>query len=336
MTVSAWGNEKTQYFTALTPEKVLDAIDALGFKTTGRISILASMENRVYEVEIENDEAQNVSETFKIVKFYRPGRWSKEQIQDEHDLLFDLKANDLHVIAPDKIHNQSLFTDKDGLFYCLFPKQGGRAADEWTDELLEQMGRLLARLHNTGQIKKATYRLSLDIETFGVANLTTILNSNYLLNDYKESYKNICEQIFSLSAPLFNDINYQRIHGDCHHGNILLKDGQPFLIDFDDMSMGPRVQDLWMIAPGRDEYSKRQRSILIDAYSSMTEFDHRELKLIESLRALRIIHFSAWISHRFEDMAFKRAFPNFGTHQYWEKELFDLREQIGYIQDNLY
>lgn len=335
MNSSVWGGEKTQFFSSLTPDKVLDAIETLGFKTTGRISILASMENRVYEVEIENDEAHNISETFKIVKFYRPGRWSKDQIKDEHQFLFDLMENDIHAIAPNKINGESVFEDVNGLYYTLFPKQGGRAADEWTDELLEQMGRLLARLHNTGQTKKASHRLNLDINTFGEINLEFILKSKYMLPDYKETYKNLCEQIFSISTPLFQNINYQRIHGDCHHGNILLKDGHPFLIDFDDMSMGPRVQDIWMINPGRDDYAKRQRQILLEAYMSMTDFDMRELKLIESLRALRIIHFSAWISHRFEDQAFKRVFPNFGSNQYWEQELFNLREQIGYIQDNL-
>ena len=335
MTASIWGGEKTEFFTSLTPDKVLDAIEDLGFSTTGRISILASMENRVYEVEIDNDEAKTVSENFKIIKFYRPGRWSKDQIQDEHDFLFDLTKNDITAIAPDKINGQSLFEDSNGLYYTIFPKQGGRAADEWNDELLGQMGRLLARLHNTGQVKPASHRLNLDIKTFGVANLDLILNSSHMLLDYKEQYRSVAEEIFTLSEPLFNNINYQRIHGDCHHGNILLKEGRPFLIDFDDMTMGPRVQDIWMITPGRDEYSLDQRQTLISAYMSMTDFDPRELKLIETLRALRIIHFSAWISHRFEDEAFKRVFPDFATHQYWEKELFDLRGQIGYIQDNL-
>ena len=335
MTSSVWGGDKTEFFTTLTPDKVLDAIEDLGFKTTGRVSILASMENRVYEVEIDIDNANTVSENFKILKFYRPGRWSKDQIQDEHDFLFDLTENDIQAIAPDKINGQSIFENTNGLYYAIFPKQGGRAADEWNDELLGQMGRLLARLHNTGQVKKAPHRLNLDLETFGNANLNLILKSPHMLLDYKQQYETVCEQILTLSAPLFTNINYQRIHGDCHHGNILLKEGRPFLIDFDDMSMGPRVQDIWMINPGRDEYAKGQRQTLLNAYMSMTDFDIRELKLIESLRALRIIHFSAWISHRFDDEAFKRVFPNFATHQYWEKELFDLREQIGYIQDSL-
>lgn len=335
MSSSVWGGEKTLYFNELTPDKVLDAIEELGLKTTGRIMVLASMENRVYEVEVDIDEqdVHSPSDRFRIIKFYRPGRWTKEQIQDEHNFLFDLIDNDLHAIAPNKFNNQSVFEDTNGLYYCVFPKKGGRAADEWTDDLLGQMGRLLARVHNTGAVRKAEHRLKLDIRTFGENNLEIILKSKYLPLEYRTSYETIAKQIFQFSEPLFSQIKYQRIHGDCHHGNIVLNQ-HPFLIDFDDMTMGPRVQDLWMITPGRDTYSKEQKQILLNAYESMTEFDRNELRLIETLRSLRIIHFSAWISHRYEDMAFQRVFPTFGTSQYWEKELFDLREQIGYIQDN--
>lgn len=335
MNSSVWGNDKTQYFDSVTPDKVLDAIEDQGFKTTGRVMTLASMENRVYEVEVDIDDAKTISDNFRIIKFYRPGRWSKLQITDEHKFLFDLIENDIHAIAPLKINGESVFENTDGLFYTIFPKQGGRACDEWTDPLLEQMGRLLARLHNTGQASPAKHRLKLDIQTFGVQNLKLILDSSHILPEYKAQYESICNSIFKASAPLFEHIKMQRIHGDCHHGNILLHDSSPFLIDFDDMSIGPRVQDIWMIIPGRDEYSIRQRNILIDAYTEMTDFDFRELKLIEVLRALRIIHFSAWIGHRFEDQAFKTVFPTFGTHQYWEKEIFDLKEQLGLIQDSL-
>jgi Ser/Thr protein kinase RdoA (MazF antagonist) len=335
MSSRVWGNNKTEFFDKLTPDKVLDAIELSGFKTTGRVLTLASMENRVFEVEVEGFESDNISDSFKIIKFYRPGRWSEKQIQDEHDFLFDLVANDIFVIAPIKIEGQSVFTNTDGLFYSIFPKKGGRACDEWTDLLLEQMGRLLARLHNTGQASIAQHRLKLDIQNFGENNLELILNSEYLPLEYKKSYESVCKTIFEISAPLFNNINYQRVHGDCHHGNIILNQGTPFLIDFDDMSMGPRVQDIWMVIPGRDQYSLNQRKVLLNAYTSMTDFNFQELKLIEPLRALRIIHFSAWIGHRFKDEAFKRVFQNFGTHQYWEKEIFDLKEQIGYIQSDL-
>lgn len=334
-TTSNWGNEKSEFFNSLTIDKVLSSVESLGHKTSGRVLQLASMENRVYEVEIYPENPTHVSDHFKIVKFYRPGRWSKAQIQDEHNFLFDLTNNEIHAIAPDKYEDQSVFEDDDGLFFCTFPKQGGRACDEWTDPLLEQMGRLLARLHNTGKSHPAPNRLKLDIDTFGKANLNTLLSNKIIPLEYEASYKNIAEQIFQVASPILSQLKLQRIHGDCHHGNILLNEGQPFLIDFDDMSMGPVVQDLWMIIPGRDQESLRQRNILIQAYQSMTEFNTLELKAIEALRALRIIHFSAWIGLRYEDNSFKNAFPAYGSSQYWEKEVFDLKNQLSLIHQEI-
>lgn len=337
MSQNVWGDEQTQFFYSLTPDHVLNAIEALGLKTTGRVMQLNSMENRVYEIEIALDkDSDNPSDHFKIMKFYRPGRWSKETIQDEHDFLFDLVDHEIQAIAPIKFKGESIFKSEDGLWYSLFPKKGGRLADEWTPPLLKQMGRLLARLHNIGAVKKAQHRLSLNIETYGIKNLEYLLSSDIIPREYRQTYETLVKQICTMSEPLFNGIKYQRVHGDCHHGNTLLNSTQgAFLIDFDDMVNAPRVQDIWMVIPGRDEYAKDLQNILLDAYETMAEFDYRELKLIETLRSLRMVHFTSWIAHRYQDEAFKRAFPNFGTNQYWEKELHDFREQISYIQDNL-
>jgi Ser/Thr protein kinase RdoA (MazF antagonist) len=336
MSQYVWGDEQTQYFYQLTPDHVLNAAESLGYQTTGRVLTLNSMENRVYEVEIDLDSpSDNPSDSFIIFKFYRPGRWNQNQIQDEHDFLWDLKDHELPVIAPLKYAGQTLFQSEDKLWYAAFPKQGGRAADEWTDSLLEQMGRLLARLHNVGKVKDAQHRIKLDVESYGIKNLEYLLNHDIIPPEYRQSYETLAKQIFTLSTPLFDNAVFQRTHGDCHHGNTLLGKEGPYLIDFDDMVMAPKVQDIWMVTPGRDQYSMQQRKVLLDAYQGMADFDMRELKLIESLRSLRMIHFTAWIAHRHADQAFQRAFPNFGTAQYWEKELFDLREQIGFIQDNL-
>jgi Ser/Thr protein kinase RdoA (MazF antagonist) len=330
-----WGNEVTETFHSLLPDDILNSIEELGLKTTGRVIQLNSMENRVYEVELSLDhEPENPSDNFVIIKFYRPGRWSKEQIQEEHDFLFDLVENEIHAIAPHKFNHNSIFNYK-GLYYTLFPKKAGRAVDEWNDELIQVMGRTIARVHAIGAQRKCEHRLSLDIKTFGEDNLEYILKSQYLPKEYKKTYEDLALYIFKSAAPLFKNINYQRVHGDCHHGNVLQREGIPFLIDFDDMTNAPRVQDIWMIAPGRDEYSIDLRNKLLDSYCEMADFDFRELKLIETLRSLRMIHFSSWIAHRFEDDAFKRIFTNFGTSQYWEKEIYDLKEQIGFIQDDL-
>ncbi|MCT4641785.1 MAG: serine/threonine protein kinase [Bacteriovoracaceae bacterium] len=328
-----WGSDQTVHFYNLTPSDVLDAIEELGFKTTGRVIQLASMENRVYEVEVESD-SDNPSDHFRIMKFYRPGRWNESQIRQEHEFIYDLIEFEITAIAPLKINGDTLFKNKDDLFYCIYNKRGGRAADEWTDDLLKQMGRLIARVHNIGATKTAPDRLRIDIETFGKNNLEYLLKSNVLPAEYKTNYEATCNQIFTIAAPLFNGIKYQRVHGDLHHGNTLINE-HPFLIDFDDMLNGPCVQDIWMVTPGRDEYSINQRNILIDAYESMREFNYKELKLIETLRALRMIHFSSWIAHRKDDESFKRAFPNFGHHSYWEKEIFDLKTQLSHIQDDI-
>jgi Ser/Thr protein kinase RdoA (MazF antagonist) len=333
---SAWGSGETQHFYTLTPDHVLDAVEELDIEATGRVLQMNSMENRVYEVEIELDYTpDNPSDRFKIIKFYRPGRWSKEQIQDEHDFLWDLKGHEIQVIAPLKFNDQTIFKNKEGLWYSLFPKKGGRAADEWSTPLLEQMGRLLARLHNIGESKISKHRINLDIDTYGYKNLEYLLSSNTIPKEYSSNYETIVNDICKISAPIFKGIKTQRVHGDCHHGNTLLGSDGPYLIDFDDMVNAPRVQDIWMVTPGRDQYSIDQRNILLDAYESMSEFDYRELKLIETLRALRMVHFSSWIAHRFEDDSFKRAFPTFNTGQYWEREIFHLREQLGLIQDDI-
>lgn len=330
-----WGDAITQTFHSLLPDDILNALEALEYKTTGRVIQLNSMENRVYEVEIELDyEPQNPSEKSLIIKFYRPGRWSFDQIQEEHQFLFDLNEAEIRAIAPLEYKEKSLFKYKD-LLYCVFPKQGGRAVDEWNDELVSIMGRMLARVHNVGAQKLAKHRLKLDIETFGEKNLEYILKSNYVPMEFQNNYEQIALNIFKQSTELFKGISYQRVHGDCHHGNVLQRDGLPFLIDFDDMSIAPCVQDIWMITPGRDEYSIQLRNKLIDSYCEMRDFNFRELKLIESLRALRMIHFSSWIAHRFDDESFKRVFTNFGSSQYWEKEIFELQQQLGFIQDDL-
>jgi len=334
MTSYVWGGEDTQHFYSLTPDNVLNAIESLGVKTTGRVMQLNSMENRVYEIEVNLDqEPDNPSENFLILKFYRPGRWTKNQIQDEHDFIWDLLDQEIQAIAPIKYNGETIFTSEENLFFSIFPKKGGRAADEWNDGLLEQMGRLLARLHNIGDAKKSEHRIHLNVNTYGRQNLDYLLKNDIVPKEYRQSYESVVNQICDLSEPLFKGIHVQRVHGDCHHGNTILGATGPFLIDFDDMVNAPRVQDIWLITPGRDEYSLRQRDVLIDAYLGMADFDFKELKLIESLRALRIIHFTAWIANRYEDESFKRAFHSFNTHQYWEKEVFDLRQQVLHIQD---
>ncbi len=328
-----WGDSNTQFFYQLQPHLILDCVELLGFKTTGRCLTLNSMENRVYEVEIETEEdIASDSDRFVIAKFYRPGRWSKEQILDEHEFMFNLEDNDISVVAPLRFDGNSLFTTPDSsLFFALFPKKGGRMATDLNDEELEILGRMLARMHNIGSSKKASHRLSMTPDNFGMKNLDFLLETSFipihLKKDYEEVVKEICRNI----TPLFEGIKLQRVHGDCHWGNIIKRENLYF-IDFDDMVNGPCVQDIWLAVPGEDEEALMARNKLLNAYESMRELDDKELKLIEPLRALRFIHFSAWIAKRWEDEAFKRAFVHFESEYYWQTQIFDLQTQLRKIQ----
>ncbi len=328
-----WGDKETQFFFELTPDLVLQAVEDLGLKTTGRCLTLNSMENRVYEIEIDNPQAVIPSDHFVVAKFYRPGRWSREQIQDEHDFMFDLQAEEVPVVAPLRFESESLFQLKEHqLLYTLFPKKGGRLVDEFSVEQLQIMGRMLARLHNVGAVKAASHRIQISPDSFGLQNLRFLLESRLLPAHLEASYQQVVEELCARMQPLFKKAATHRVHGDCHLGNIIWRpDEGPFFIDFDDMLMGPAVQDIWLVVPGTDSYAVNDREVLLEAYENMRSFDRSQLKLIEPLRALRFIHFSAWIGKRWNDPAFQRAFPHFGSAQYWDGQLADLRLQAEKI-----
>lgn len=339
MTNYMWGDTETEFFYELDPNRILDAVETLGFATTGRCLTCNSMENRVYDVElkVDPDTIESPSEACRIVKFYRPGRWTAAQIQEEHQFLLDLHEAEIPVIAPIEVEGNTLFTLPEvNIHYALFPKQGGRAPDEMNDEQLAWMGRLLARLHSVGRQKNAEHRLTLCPETYGKQNLAYLLNNQCLPSHLEKTYEQLVEQLCAIIEPMFAGKAKQRIHGDCHIGNVLLgRDGLQ-IFDFDDMVNGQPVQDVWLIVPGVDDDAIRQRDVLLDAYESMLDFDWASLKLIEPLRALRYIHFSAWTAKRWSDPAFKRAFPDFGTDHYWEVQIQDLREQLWRIEQSTY
>jgi Ser/Thr protein kinase RdoA (MazF antagonist) len=294
------------------------------------------MENRVYEVEIETDEEApaDPASRFRIVKFYRPGRWSEEQILDEHQFLADLVAEEVPACAPLPFADGSTLklAPEINIWYAVFPKVRGRAPEELNDEQLAWMGRLLARLHMVGAKRPAPHRLCITPEQYGLKNLEFLERSKSLPMEVASAYSRIVQEICRLSESHFRGIATQRIHGDCHPGNILWGSNGPFFVDFDDMVTGPCVQDLWLVVPGRDTEARIQMDILLEGYEQMRSFDRRELRLIEPLRALRYIHFSAWIARRWQDPYFQRTFTQFGTNAYWEGQLADLREQLELIQ----
>ncbi|MDR1146448.1 MAG: serine/threonine protein kinase [Verrucomicrobiales bacterium] len=326
----AWGAAETQFFFALTPEHILRAVESFGARCTGRCLTLNSMENRVFEVEVEGTDGDSAawSPTRRVIKFYRPGRWSREQILDEHRFLADLDEAGLTVVAPLRDADGATLrvTGRAGIYYALFPRVAGRNADEFTDEQLKQIGRLLARLHNTAAVRPHAGRLTLSAATYGMENLEYLYDSGTLPDDIADDYADIVEDICAWTAPLLAAARGQRIHGDCHLGNVLWRADLPFLVDFDDTVSGPCVQDIWLLVPGRDRDADRQRRMLLEAYESLRAFDRAELALTEPLRALRYVHFSAWTAKRWRDPAFPRAFPHFTDRNYWRDQLLDLRE----------
>jgi Ser/Thr protein kinase RdoA (MazF antagonist) len=323
------------FFFDLTPDRVLEAVESTGLQCTGRCLTLNSFENRVYDVELETEEQselKHLSANRRVVKFYRPGRWTQEQILEEHQFLADLNQAEIPAVAPLPFPDgQTLQQTKSGIWYTIFPKVGGRAPDELSNEQLMRIGRLLGRVHNVGAARKAEHRIRLDTATYGHANLNFLLQGNWIPLEHEKRYRAAVEKICQIAEPWLNATPFQRVHGDCHLGNLLWNNSGSFFLDFDDMVNGPVVQDLWLLLPGRDAEAIRQRDVLLEGYEEFRDFDRSSLKLIEALRALRIVHYTTWIAKRWDDPAFPLAFPKFNTHQYWSSEIDDLEEQLRLI-----
>jgi Ser/Thr protein kinase RdoA (MazF antagonist) len=319
--------EMSDFFYDLTPQIILSAIEEIGTRSTGRCYALNSLENRVYEVEMEDNSRV-------VGKFYRPGRWTREAILEEHEFLADLAATEIPVAQPLKLQNGStLGTAEGGIFFSVFPKLRGRAPEELNNQQLLQLGRFLGRIHAVGANKPAKHRVVMTPETYGVNPLKYLSENQWLPLEIATRYKQVVQEILDIATPWFKNIKTHRIHGDCHLGNLLYNNNGPFFLDFDDMVTGPPVQDLWLLVSGRDDQALRDREVFLKGYTEMREFDHSSLRLIEPLRAFRFIHYSAWVAKRWKDPAFPRIFPEFNTHKYWSSELLDLEKQLGFIKN---
>ncbi len=312
-------------FYTLTPEAVLDAVESAlgsGARATGRCLVLNSMENRVYDVELE--EGGHV-----IGKFYRPGRWGQAALLDEHRFLADLQAAEVPAVAPLPLTSGStLAQTASGIYFALFPKVRGRSLQELSPVLLRQVGRFLARIHNVGESAAAPHRLQLTVEEFGEPALALLLEQEAIDIQVRSRYERAARAILAKTAPALAELPRLRIHGDCHLGNLLFHQDAPLFLDFDDMLRGPAVQDVWMIVRGRDTEAQEQRAELLTGYRELRQFDLASLRLIEPLRALRMLHFSAWIARRWADPIFPRTFPEFTSYRYWSEETAALEEQL--------
>jgi Ser/Thr protein kinase RdoA (MazF antagonist) len=310
----------SDFFFALTPDRVLEAVELGGFEPTGHVSPLTCLENRVYDVRLEGD-------AHVVVKFYRPGRWSREAILEEHALLAELRQAEIPVCAPLPFADGETLHQVEEIHYAVWRRTGGRAPDEFRDEQLAVLGRLLARIHNVGAAGAAPHRPRLN---GGHAALEPLayLEERFLPPECARRYRAAVEQVARLYDAWSEGVPVHRIHGDCHVGNLLHGTEGWFFLDFDDFLVGPAVQDVWMLLPGRDAEGARQRTLLIDAYRQFRDFDLRWQRLVEPLRAFRFVSYAAWIARRWQDPAFPDAFPHFGSARYWEDETRDLEEQV--------
>jgi Ser/Thr protein kinase RdoA (MazF antagonist) len=311
-------------FLALTPDRVLDAVEVGGLRCTGRVLPLRAFENRVYEVELEDDRRL-------VVKFYRPGRWSRETILDEHAFLADLDAEELPVVAPTDLGTGTTLPEIDGICYAAFPKVRGRTLDEADDERLRRIGRLIGRMHAVGAARDAPHRPRLTVERYVHEPLAVLIDGGVMKSALAGRYRDVARRIADAVAAPLAAARTQRIHGDLHWGNALWGSDGPILVDFDDMLVGPPVQDLWLLARGDAEDARKGREQLIEGYELFREFDRSTLALCEPLRALRIIYMSGWIARRWDDQSFRDAFPTFNTDSYWATEyevLFNIYENL--------
>jgi Ser/Thr protein kinase RdoA (MazF antagonist) len=306
-------------FLALTPDRVLCAVEAAGLRPTGHCSPLVCLENRVFDVRLED--GRHV-----VAKFYRPGRWSRDAILDEHRFLADLREAEIPVCAPLVFRGETLREDG-GIHCALWTRTGGRAPQEFGGEEIAVLGRLLARIHNVGAASAAAHRPVLDARS-GVLAPLEALERGFLPKGIAARYRAAVERVAALYEAWSEGVPLHRIHGDCHAGNLLLGDEGWFFLDFDDFVVGPAVHDVWMLLPGREPEDARQRAGLIEAYRQFRDFDDRWLRLVEPLRAFRFVFYAAWIARRWDDPAFRSAFPHFGTAAYWEGETRDLETQV--------
>jgi Ser/Thr protein kinase RdoA (MazF antagonist) len=321
----------THPYQHLTPELILRALESQSFACDGRLLALNSYENRVYQIGIEDRPPV-------VAKFYRPGRWSRQAILEEHAFAIELAEQEIPVVAPLADDAGATLHEQDGFLFAVYPRCGGRWPELDTRERRNQMGRLLGRIHAVGACKAFRHRARLDIETLGAAARSFILEQDllpaYLLDAYSSLTHDLLAQaqvLFSAASPL----RHIRLHGDCHPGNILWTESGPHFVDLDDCCTGPAIQDLWMLLSGQHDEMRGQLQDLLDGYQTFFEFDPASIILIEALRTLRIMHYSAWIARRWNDPAFPRAFPWFDSPRYWEEHILALREQAAAMDDPL-
>lgn len=317
--------QNTDLFLGLTPERVLEAVEAAGLPCRPLCYPLNSYENRVYEVELEDGSRV-------VAKFYRPERWNREQILAEHAFLAELVEDELSVCAVRPFPDGSTLKQIDNIWYSISDRRGGRAPDELDDGMVSRLGMLVARMHNVGARQEAPSRPRLDTDRYVRRALHWIEKEGSLRGPLEDRYRAAALALGNLADEMLAGVATHRIHADLHLGNILLRDGELRLLDFDDFVAGPAVQDLWLLLPGRGKEAQRMTDVFIESYERFRHFDTSTLGLVEPLRGLRMVRYAGWLARRWHDPAFKAGWPHFGSEDYWQNETTDLEEQLREAQ----
>ena len=324
----------------LTPDVVLDALSSVGLVGDGRLMALSSYENRVYQIHLESAAPGDASADIVVAKFYRPERWSEAQILEEHAFAAELMQAEIPVIGPLALEGRTLH-HFDGFAFSVSPRRGGRRPELESFDVLEWIGRFLGRIHSIGSRSTFASRPTLDVQSFGHASRDVLLDGGYLPLDMESRWIKAFDTAMKTAEAVFastGNVKQLRLHGDCHPGNILwtpegAPGAGPHFVDLDDARMGPAVQDLWMLLSGDRAQCNRQLGALVDGYEEFREFDRRELALIEPLRTLRLVHYSAWLAQRWHDPIFPINFPWFGSSDYWKGQVDMLEEQDEAMQE---
>lgn len=315
-------------FAHLTPDLVLDALDAAGLYSDGRLLALNSYENRVYQIGMEDGPPV-------IAKFYRPQRWSDAAILEEHAFVSELVEHEIPVVPAMALHQRSLHVFQ-GFRFAIFPRHGGRAPELEDPAILEWMGRFIGRIHAVGALRPFAERPLLDVHSFGMEPRDYLLAEGFIPPELQAAYRSVADQALEGVRDCFaraGMVANIRLHGDCHCGNVLWTEAGPHFVDFDDSRMGPAIQDLWMLLSGERADQVRQLSDLLAGYEDFYDFNPQELHLIEALRTLRLMHYAAWLARRWDDPAFHVAFPWFNTQRYWQDRILELREQVALMSE---
>ncbi len=319
-------NEEHPY-DGLVPDQVLAAVESTGLLSDLRVLALNSYENRVYQVGVEDA-------TPVIAKFYRPGRWSDDQILEEHRFSGQLAEAEVPVVPPWQDADGRTLFEWDGFRFAIYPRRGGQAPALDDFDHLFQLGRLVARIHLVGAVEPFATRPALDAASFGDASVEFLL-ARFIPGELRPAYESLARDLLAVIHQRLAGVesDHIRVHGDCHVGNILWRDDVPHFVDLDDARSAPAVQDLWMFLSGPRDAQRRQVSELVEGYEEFRSFDPRELALVECLRTLRIMHYSAWLGRRWNDPAFPRSFPWFNSPRYWGEHILQLREQLALLNE---